>query len=306
MNNYHVPVLLHESVDALVTNPSGTYVDVTFGGGGHSQAILDKLDANGKLIAFDRDSDALKNTLHDERFTLIHHNFKFSYRFLKYFELLPIDGVLADLGISSHQINVPGRGFAHRFDGPLDMRMDSDLAQSAADVVNHLGEKELSDLFYKYGELKNSRSIAKNLVSFRTKQQITEIDTFKIALEDVTPKANPAKFYSQVFQALRIHINGELNSLQQLLLDAPKILKEDGRLVVISYHSLEDRLVKNFIQTGNLEGNSETDFYGNRIRPFEPLQAKAMVPNHEENTRNSRARSAKLRIGVRQKWNPTN
>lgn len=306
MNNYHIPVLLHESVDALVTNPDGTYVDVTFGGGGHSKTILDKISSRGKLIAFDRDSDALNNSINDKRFTLVHHNFKYTYRFLHYLKLLPVDGILADLGISSHQINVPERGFAHRFDGPLDMRMDEDLHQSAADVVNTLSEAELAHIFYQYGEIKNAYRIAKDIIAYRTKKPIDSIASFKEAISDVTPKATPAKFLSQVFQALRIHINGELESLEQLLTDAPKMLKDNGRLVVISYHSLEDRMVKNFIQSGKIRGGVETDFYGNKLSPFLPLQSKAIIPTDEENNTNTRARSAKLRIGVKQEWKTTN
>lgn len=306
MNEYHIPVLLHESVNALVTNPDGIYVDVTFGGGGHSKAILDQLSPKGRLISFDRDKDALNNHLNDERFTLVHHNFKYAYRFLHYLGLLPVDGILADLGISSHQINVPERGFAHRFDGPLDMRMDDGLALSAADVVNTLNESQLADIFYRYGELNNAYKIAGEIVGYRSQKSIDSIESFKLAIARVTPKATPAKFLSQVFQALRIYINGELSSLEQLLSDAPAMLKTGGRLVVISYHSLEDRMVKNFIQTGKIKGTVETDLYGNKLSSFAPLQSKAIVPDDKENKTNTRARSAKLRIGVKQQWKATN
>lgn len=306
MNDYHIPVLLHESVNALVTNPDGIYVDVTFGGGGHSKAILDQLSSKGQLISFDRDKDALDNHLNDARFTLVHHNFKYAYRFLHYLKMLPVDGILADLGISSHQINVPERGFAHRFDGPLDMRMDDDLALSAADVVNTLSEAQLADIFYRYGELNNAYRIAGEIVGYRSRKTIDSIESFKQAIAKATPKATPAKFLSQVFQALRIYINGELSSLEQLLSDSPAMLKTGGRLVVISYHSLEDRMVKNFIQTGKIKGTVETDLYGNKLSSFAPLQSKAIVPNDEENKINTRARSAKLRIGVKQEWKATN
>jgi 16S rRNA (cytosine1402-N4)-methyltransferase len=296
---YHIPVLLHESVDALVQNPSGTYVDLTFGGGGHAREILKRLSPDGKLIAFDRDQDALANSINDPRFTLVNHNFRFCHTFLTYLNCLPVDGILGDLGISSHQINVDKRGFAHRLDGPLDMRMNRNGKLTAANILNEYTEKQLLAVFNKYGEIKNAYKLTKIILQRRNNAKILSIEDFKISIEECTPKGESAKYLSQVFQALRIEVNQELVALEQILQDAETLIKTSGRLVIISYHSLEDRLVKNYLNTGNLEGKKQTDMYGWPIQPFEGKPHKAIIPSPQEIENNKRSRSAKLRIGIR-------
>lgn len=299
---YHDPVLLKESIDALVTNPDGTYVDVTFGGGGHSKYILSKLSPNGKLIAFDRDQDAQERIPNDSRITFVQHNFQYAKQFLEYSDNIPVDGILGDLGISSHQIDVDGRGFAHRLDGPLDMRMDVSAKLSAETVVNDYNETQLLNIFNNYGEIKNAYKLTKTILDQRKGRRIQTIELFKEAISGCTPKDTPAKYLSQVFQAIRIEVNGELKALEQLLIDSESLIKESGRLVIISYHSLEDRLVKNYINSGNLEGKRHTDMYGWSSHPFESKPNKAIIPTDEEISRNKRARSAKMRIGIRQAW----
>jgi len=299
---YHDPVLLKESIDALVTNPDGTYVDVTFGGGGHSKYILSKLTPNGKLIAFDRDQDAQERIPTDSRVTFVQHNFQYAKQFLEYTNNIPVDGILGDLGISSHQIDVDGRGFAHRFDGPLDMRMDVNAKLSAETVINDYNESQLLNIFNNYGEIKNAYKLTKSILDHRKGKRIQTIETFKEVISGCTPKDTPSKYLSQVFQAIRIEVNGELRALEQLLIDSESLIKEGGRLVIISYHSLEDRLVKNYLNTGNLEGKKHTDIFGWSSQPFEGKPNKAIIPSEEEINRNKRARSAKMRIGIRQAW----
>lgn len=294
MSNYHVPVMLNECLDGLNINPGGTFVDVTFGGGGHSRALLELLE-NGRLIAFDQDDDAQANALEDPRFTLVNHNFRYLKRFLRYENALPVNGILADLGISSHQIDEPERGFAHRFDAELDMRMNRQAGPSAADLVNDYPEEELQRVFRWYGELYNARAIASTLGAARAKGPIKTTMELKSVLHRYAPRGKENQFYSQVFQALRIEVNGELDVLKEFLTQTLDVLAPGGRLVVMSYHSLEDRLVKNFIQTGDFEGKDERDLYGNRNRPLEPV-GKAIKASNAEIEMNPRARSARLRI----------
>ena len=299
MEEYHVPVLLNPSVDALVHDPNGIYADATFGGGGHSRAILKKLSAKGKLISFDRDDDALANAPDDKRFTLVNHNFRFLKQFMRYGKMLPISGILADLGISSHQINVGERGFAHRLEGPLDMRMDTKSLLSAADIINTYPEDRLKHIFKMWGEIPNAGRLASLICQSRTGQDIITNEQFKKIIAPCTPKQSPAKYLSQVYQALRIEVNGEMQALESLLKASADCIGKGGHLVIISYHSLEDRMVKNFLQTGNLDGIRQTDIYGNVERPFDPEPNKAIVPNEQEIASNKRARSAKMRIGVK-------
>ena len=299
MQEYHVPVLLNPSVDALVHDPNGIYADATFGGGGHSRAILKKLSAKGKLISFDRDDDALANAPDDNRFTLVNHNFRFLKQFMRYGKMLPISGILADLGISSHQINVGERGFAHRLEGPLDMRMDTKSPLSAADIINTYPEDRLKHIFKMWGEIPNAGRLASIICQSRTSQNIITNDQFKKIIAPCTPKQSPAKYLSQVYQALRIEVNGEMQALEALLKASADCIGKGGHLVIISYHSLEDRMVKNFLQTGNLDGIRQTDIYGNVERPFDPEPNKAIVPDEQEIASNKRARSAKMRIGVK-------
>ncbi|MEK0439399.1 MAG: rRNA ((1402)-N(4))-methyltransferase RsmH [Bacteroidota bacterium] len=305
MYDYHDPVLLHPSVDALVTNPDGTYVDVTFGGGGHSRAILNKLSPKGKLIAFDQDEDTLQRVPNDPRFTLVNHNFQFTKPYLEYLKALPIDGLLADLGISSHQIDVGERGFAHRLDGPLDMRMSNQNPISASHMVLNSSESELMHVFKQYGEIPNARRLVEVITRARGSKDLTTIQGFKSAIAPCTPGKTPAKYLSQVFQALRIAVNKEMGVLETLLQDAEDIIKPGGKLVVISYHSLEDRMVKHLLQTGNLKGERHTDLYGNISKPFEAQPNSAIIPDDQEIEKNKRARSAKMRIGVRNTWKRT-
>jgi len=299
MQEYHLPVLLNPSVDALVHDPNGVYADATFGGGGHSRAILKKLSAKGKLIAFDRDDEALANAPDDRRFTLINHNFRFIKQFMRYGKMMPISGMLADLGISSHQINVGERGFAHRLEGPLDMRMDKKSVLSAADIINTYPEDKLKHIFKMWGEIPNAGRLASIICQSRTGQYIYTNEQFKKTIAPCTPKNTPAKYLSQVYQALRIEVNGEMQALEALLKASADCIGSGGHLVVISYHSLEDRMVKNFLQTGNFDGDRQTDMYGNVERPFDPEPNKAIVPDDLEINANNRARSAKMRIGVK-------
>lgn len=299
-----MPVLLNESVNGLITNPSGTYVDVTFGGGGHSRHILSQLDANGRLLAFDQDSDALENAIDDPRFTLIHENFKFLKSFLRLNGVRRIDGLLADLGVSSHQFDEAGRGFSTRFDAELDLRMDQRQPTSAKDIVNSASETELRDIFKRYGELPNASRLAHCIVSAREESPIVTTFDLKRVLESQIPRNQENKFFAMIFQALRIEVNDELEALQQMLSQSVEILGEGGRLVVISYHSLEDRLVKNLMKTGNFEGEVKKDFYGNLLSPLAPVTRKPIIPTEEEQVRNSRSRSAKLRIAEKKPQQP--
>lgn len=300
---YHNPVLRQLSVDYLVTNPNGTYVDVTYGGGGHSRCILEKLD-QGRLIAFDQDSDAQSQLLEDERFTFVASNFKNLNRFLKYHQAFPVDGILADLGVSSHQFDTPERGFSYREDGVLDMRMNTQTGKTAQDIVNQYDEKALSDIFYRYGELSDGRTLARRILKTREEQPITTTGQLVEALKPSLIRGKENKSLSKIFQAIRIEVNQEMAVLESFLTQSLDALKEGGRLVVIAYHSLEDRLVKNFMRSGNLAGEVEKDFYGNPQTPFKLVTRKAIQPDIEEITINPRARSAKLRVA--EKITPVN
>ena len=292
---YHNPVLLTESVEGLNIKPDGIYVDVTFGGGGHSREILKNLD-NGFLYGFDQDLDAEKNSIESNKFKFIRSNFRYVKNFLRLEGINEIDGLIADLGISSFQIDVPERGFAHRHDSIIDMRMNVDSDFDAKEILNSYSEVEIARILYDYGDIKQSRRIAKRIVQQRTIDEIhTTKDLIKI-LEGLYPKKLENKFLSRIFQALRIEVNDEINALKDLLNDAVGLLKTKGRLVVISYHSLEDKLIKNLITKGNVEGYVNTDFYGNQYKLFSSVNKKIIVPNEKECKKNSRARSAKLRI----------
>lgn len=293
---YHIPALLKETIQGLDIKPDGIYVDVTFGGGGHSRAIVDELSTEGHLYGFDQDADARQNAIDDSRFTFVYSNFKFLRNFLRYYNVDGVDSILADLGVSFHHFDDPERGFSFRWEGPLDMRMNRNAARSAAWYVNNWSEEQLADAFYLYGELKNARRFATAIVKARNE---APIETVEALLAAVNPLINPKKEkkeLAQVFQALRIVVNGEIEALSAFLQQSLKVLKPGGRLVIITYHSLEDRLVKNFMRAGNLEGKVEQDFYGRRMSPLKLLTSKPIVASEEEVERNPRARSAKLRI----------
>lgn len=295
---YHNPVLLIKSVDDLVTNPSGTYVDCTFGGGGHSREILRRLSEKGKLYAFDQDLDALKNTIEDPRFTLINQNFRFLENALMMYGVSSVDGILADFGVSSHQFDEAERGFSTRSNAPLDMRMNVMQLLDAKKVINEYEEEHLADIFYQYGEIRESRKLAREIVNHRKVQPIKTTEDLK-KLFSYIPQFKQNKVYAQIFQAIRIEVNQELEVIKELLVQAHRILKPGGRLVAISYHSLEDRLVKRFLKNGMFEGEPDRDIYGNFSKSFDLLQTKAVVPGDEEIKENSRARSAKLRTGIK-------
>ena len=293
--SYHDPVLLFESIDGLNIKPDGIYVDVTFGGGGHSTEILKRLGPGGKLFAFDQDLDALENEIQDDRFVLINENFRFIRQFLRLYAVKKVDGILADLGVSSHQFDSADRGFSTRFDAELDMRMNVGDAVSAYEVVNEYKEETLAQILFQYGELRNSRALAKEIVKARSTEPIKTSFQLKEVLRRFLPKAKEHKILAQIFQAIRIEVNQEMEVLKEFLLQTPDLLDEKGRLSVISYHSLEDRLVKRFIQSGLFEGEAEKDFYGNVNVPFKKV-GKLIIPSQEEIKKNNRARSAKLRI----------
>jgi 16S rRNA (cytosine1402-N4)-methyltransferase len=292
---YHNPVLLQESVDGLNIHPDGVYVDVTFGGGGHSKEILKRLGPNGKLFAFDQDEDALANALADDRFTLINENFRFIKRFLRFYGVKSVDGILGDLGVSSHQFDVPERGFSTRFDADLDMRMSKKNDLSAYKVVNEYDEANLKRVFLDYGELKNAPVLARTIVEARTQFPIKTTDELKEVLSKYLPERVKNKILAQIYQAIRIEVNQEMDVLKEFLEQSLEILKPEGRLSVISYHSLEDRLVKRFVKNGMFDGEPERDFFGNFSVPFKTI-GKLIVPNANEIKENNRARSAKLRI----------
>jgi len=294
---YHNPVLLKESIDGLNIKPNGVYVDVTFGGGGHSKEILSRLNEDGKLLAFDQDEDAKRNMIDDERFTLIPQNFRFIKRYLRFYGVKKVDGVLADLGVSSHQFDEAERGFSTRFDANLDMRMNQEGELSAFQVVNFYDEEKLSDVLFQYGELRNARAIAKKIVETRTEKKIKTSFQLKEVLSEFVPKAVEHKILAQIFQGIRIEVNQEIEVLKEFLLQIPEILNKEGRLSVISYHSLEDRLVKRFIRNGLFEGEPEKDFYGNITVPMKKV-GKLIIPSFQEIKENNRARSAKLRIAT--------
>ena len=295
---YHKPVLLAESVDALVNNPDGVYVDVTFGGGGHSREILSRLSEKGRLFSFDQDSDALNNAIEDPRFTLINQNFRFLENSLLMYGVTQVDGVLGDLGVSSHQFDKAERGFSIRSDAPLDMRMNKMQDIDAYKIVNEYDEEALADIFYYYGELREARKLAREIVNKRKSADIKTTEDLKKVFSYV-PAHKSNKFFAQVFQAIRIEVNQELDALKEMLVQSSNVLKKDGRLVIISYHSLEDRLVKKFLKNGMFEGEPERDVYGNYQKIFELPYRKAIVPTEEEIEDNSRARSAKMRVGIK-------
>lgn len=315
-STYHNPVMLSECIEALDIKENGIYVDLTFGGGGHSRAILEKLkklnsdnNKSGKLYAFDQDADAQAeaeklakefNTLQNpSRFVFLKANFRYLAKYLRMYKVEKVDGILADLGISSHQIDEPTRGFSTRFDADLDMRMDTSIHQTAKDILNEYGEAELHKLFGIYGEIKNAKTLAKTIVASRINKPIETTTEFKTILERIAPKRQEFKYYAQAFQALRIEVNQEMESLEDMLLQCADVLKTDGRLVVMSYHSLEDRPLKKIIQMGKFHGEVEKDFYGNIIKPFEAINRKPITASKEEIEQNPRARSAKLRIAKR-------
>lgn len=297
---YHKPVMLTECIEALSINPDGNYVDVTFGGGGHSLKILENL-REGKLIAFDQDEDAKQQAenIHSRSFTFCQTNFRYMKQYLKLNGVTQVDGILADLGISSHQIDSPERGFSTRFEGPLDMRMDRNSKQTAHAVLNEYSEEALHQIFGMYGELKNARTAAKAVVVARSQKPLTTTLDLKNALQDIAPRGKEHKYFAQVFQALRIEVNAEMKALEDFLHQCGEVVKPGGRLVIMSYHSLEDRMVKNYINTGKVFGTLEKDFYGNPIKPFRAINRKPIEASEKEVEENKRARSAKLRIAER-------
>lgn len=300
MSEYHKPVMLQQCIEALHIKPDGVYVDATFGGGGHSKEILKHL-TTGRLIAFDQDDDARLEAekIETRSFTFCHANFMFLKRYLKLNGVSQVDGILADLGISSHQIDSPARGFSTRFGGPLDMRMDTSVSQTAAVVLNTYPEQELHKIFGMYGELRNARTVARLIVQRRVQKMFERTEDFKEVLKEVAPRGKEHKYFAQVFQALRIEVNDEMKALENFLHQCGEVLAASGRLVVMSYHSLEDRMVKNYMQKGKVFGDVEKDFYGNVVKPFEVVNRKPIEASEEEIAENNRARSAKLRVGVK-------
>ena len=292
---YHVPVLLKESVDGLDIQPDGIYVDVTFGGGGHSKEILSRLGKKGHLYSFDQDADAEKNIVDDDRFTFVRSNFRYISQWMRYYEVEKIDGLLGDLGVSSHHFDDETRGFSFRFDAPLDMRMNKRAGQTAADILNNYSEEQLADVFYLYGELKNARRIAKAICDCRRQHEITTTGQLAEAVESLMRSEREKKDMAKLYQALRIEVNHEMDALRDMLKGATDLLREGGRLSIITYHSLEDRIVKNVMKAGNAEGKVEQDFYGRISSPYR-LVEKMITPTEDEQQRNPRSRSAKLRI----------
>ena len=296
MSEYHNPVLLNKSVDALVLNPDGTYADATFGGGGHSREILSRLSPKGRLLAFDRDADALSNAPKDGRFKLIHNNFRFIHNYALVEAPEGLDGIIADLGVSSHQFDTAERGFSFRFDGPLDMRMNVQGAKTASDIVNSYTQEELERIFKIYGEVDNARKLAQLIVAARSQAQILSTGDLGNAVAGALPSFAEHKYLAKVYQALRIEVNDEMRSLEKFLEGAAKSLKQGGRLAVITYHSLEDRIVKNFIRCGSTDGSEDKDIYGRSSAPLKAVNRKPLLPEENEIEGNTRARSAKLRI----------
>lgn len=293
---YHIPVLLHESIQGMNLHPGGIYVDVTFGGGGHSKEILRNMGEGSRLFSFDQDADAEKNIINDGRFTFVRSNFRYLHNFLRYYGVPEVDAILADLGVSSHHFDDSERGFSFRFNGKLDMRMNKRAGMTASDIVNTYEEDRLADLFFLYGELKNSRKLAAALVKARAGKNIATINDFLEIVRPLFGKEREKKELAKAFQALRIEVNQEMEALKEMLYAATDALKPGGRLAVITYHSLEDRMVKNIMKTGNVEGKAEQDFFGNRKTPFRLVNNKVITPSEEETGRNPRSRSAKLRI----------
>ncbi|MCJ8209401.1 16S rRNA (cytosine(1402)-N(4))-methyltransferase RsmH [Mucilaginibacter sp. RS28] len=299
MTNYHVPVMLRECIEGLNIRPDGTYVDVTFGGGGHSREIMKYLGAKGRLLAFDQDADAQRNIIEDERFVFVDQNFRYLKNFCRLHGAVPVDGILADLGVSSYQFDQPDRGFSIRFDAELDMRMNQADSLTAKEVVNNYEEADLHRIFGIYGEIQNAKSLARTVATARLNTPINTVADLKNAISGLIPRGKENKYLAQVFQALRIEVNQELEALKDFLTQAAEVLAPGGRLVVMSYHSLEDRLVKNFIAKGKFSGEIEKDIYGNDNRPLEAVSRGAITASEEEIKENNRARSAKLRIAVK-------
>ncbi len=294
---YHIPVLLHETVDGLNIQPGGIYVDVTFGGGGHSREILRRLDSTAHLYSFDQDADAEQNVPQgDQRFTFVRSNFRYLKNWMRYYGVDHIDGLLADLGVSSHHFDDEERGFSFRFDAPLDMRMNERAGTTAADIVNRYTEEQLADVFYLYGEMKNSRRLAAAIAKARAKESILTIDDLLRVVKPLMPREREKKDLARVFQALRIEVNHEMDALREMLEAALDVLRPGGRLSVLTYHSLEDRMVKNFIRAGRIDGKVEQDFYGRRLTPWRAINNKVILPSEQEQEENPRSRSAKLRI----------
>lgn len=296
---YHTPVLLQESIDGLDIKPDGVYVDVTFGGGGHSREILRRLGKNGHLYSFDQDEDAERNILDDDRFTFVRSNFRYLRNWMRYYDMEQIDGLLADLGVSSHHFDDETRGFSFRFDSPLDMRMNKRAGKTASEILNTYNENQLAEIFYIYGELKNARKIASAIVKARGEKAIVTTGNLLQVTEQLFPREREKKEVAKLFQALRIEVNHEMDALKEMLSGACELLREGGRLSVITYHSLEDRIVKNYMKAGNAEGKVKQDFFGRIETPFQQVSNKVIVPNDDEQQRNPRSRSAKLRIGVK-------
>ena len=299
MSSYHTPVMLQECLDGLNIRPDGTYVDVTFGGGGHSRAIIKKLGKNGRLLAFDQDADAQQNVIDDERFEFIDQNFRYLKNFIRLHNAIPVDGILADLGVSSYQFDQAERGFSIRFDAELDMRMNQADKLTAKEVINTYSEADLHHIFGIYGEIQNAKSLAKTIVTARLNAPMNTVADLKNAIVGLIPRGKENKYLAQLFQALRIEVNQELEALKDFLIQSAEVLVSGGRLVVMSYHSLEDRLVKNFIAKGKFSGEVEKDIYGNDQKPFEAVSRGAITASEEEIKNNNRARSAKLRIAVK-------
>jgi len=298
---YHIPVLLKESIGGLDIKPDGVYVDVTFGGGGHSREILSLLGTKGHLYSFDQDADAEKNIINDDRFTFVRSNFRYIKNWMRYYNVEQVDGVLADLGVSSHHFDDETRGFSFRFDAPLDMRMNKRSGKTATDILNSYEEEELASIFYLYGELKNARKIAAAIVKARGEKNIETTGDLVTVVEKLFQREREKKETAKLFQALRIEVNHEMDALKEMLEGAKDILKDGGRLSVITYHSLEDRIVKNMMKAGNAEGKMAQDFFGRCLTPFRQIGNKVIVPTEEEQAQNPRSRSAKLRIA--EKWN---
>ena len=299
MSKYHTPVMLQECIEALSIRQNGIYVDVTFGGGGHSSEILKHLGTQGRLLAFDQDADAKQNLINDKRFTFTDQNFRYLKNFCRLYDAIPVDGILADLGVSSYQFDQPERGFSIRFDAELDMRMDRQSALTAKEVVNNYSEAELHRIFGVYGEIQNAKSLANTIVAARLNAPINTVADLKNAISNRIPKGKENKYLAQVFQALRIEVNQELEALKDFLIQSAAVLVSGGRLVVMSYHSLEDRLVKNFIAKGKFSGEIEKDLFGNDIKPFNQVSRGAITASAEEIQNNNRARSARLRVAVK-------
>lgn len=298
MSEYHIPVLLNESIEALNIRENGIYVDLTFGGGGHSREILSELSTEGKLFSFDQDEDAQKEAeqIENPSFQFIAANFRHLKKYMKLYQIKAVDGILADLGVSSHQFDTPERGFSTRFEALLDMRMDQSQSLKADDILKNYSEKELHKIFGMYGEIKNAKTLAQTIIRHRSEKAIETVEELKEIAFPIAPKHKEFKYFAQIFQALRIEVNQELEALEEMLVDAVGLLKPEGRLVVLSYHSLEDRLVKNIINSGNIRGELEKDFYGKVIKPLQTIHRKPIVASEEEIEQNPRARSVKMRV----------